>query len=205
MKAALTSITLAVMLWGCATTPSQPKLTRPGDIGHHDSSIVFPEAIGAFRRGEVRTYDAKGRDMSAGYNLTDPRNTIVITVYVYPGPKLISIGSPANVVDTARRRLTGTHFDVIKAEHIKYHPWASLVSEHESALEFRGQSLYGRTAVFKSEELFAYRIQPIVTQAEVYAYGKWIIKFFTTNPAASQGVSVKFIQAFKEEFRRTNE
>lgn len=200
-----TFIALAVMLWGCATSPPQPKSTRPGDVGHHDSGIVFPEAISEFRRGEVRAYDAKGRDMSAAYYLTDPRNQISITVYVYPGPKLISIGSPGNLVDTARKRLTDAHFEAIKADLSKRHPQSSLVSEQESAMQFRGQSLYGRTAAFKSEELFAYKIQPIVTQAEVYAFGKWIIKFRTTSPTASQKASAKSIQSFKEEFCSANE
>jgi hypothetical protein len=201
----LTPITLAVMLWGCVTTFPQSKPISPGDIGHHDSGIVFPEAIGEFRRGKVTTHNTKEQDMSAGYDMADPRNQISITVYIYPGPKLTSIGSPAHVVYIARRRLTDTHFKEIKAEIFKHHSQASLMSEHEAALQFRGQSLYGRIATFKSEELFAGRIQPIVTYAEVYAYGKWIIKFRTTIPAASQEASAKFIQAFKEEFCRTNE
>ena len=117
--------------------------------GHDKANIVFPETVAGFPRGQIHTYDPEGRDMSVGYDMADASNPIAITVYVYPGPRLVSIGSPANVIVIARKRHTDNHFEEVKQEILERRPSPSLVSDQETAIQFRGQPLYGRSATFK--------------------------------------------------------
>jgi hypothetical protein len=201
----IAALLFAMSICGCATIDRQSPPLLPGQVGHRESGIVFPETVAEFSRGEVKLYDAAGQDTSAGYNLAAPTNLVAITVYVYPGPRLISIGSPPDVVAAARKHLTDGHFEGVKGEVVKYHPSATAMSDQETGMTFRGRSLYGRTAAFKAEEVFAGRIQPIVTRAEVYAFGKWIIKFRITYPVASEKAAVESTRAFKREFIRENE
>jgi len=192
-------------LCGCTTFNQQPPTLRPDQKGHRASAIAFPATVGLFPRGEVKLYDAAGEDIGAGYDLRNLLNPVAITVYVYPGPKLLSIGSPPEVIATARKHLTDNHFEAIKRELIKYHPQASATADEEVHVIFRGQSLYGRAAAFRSEELFAGRIQPVVTCAEIYAYGKWIIKFRATYPAATEKSGGESARTFVKDFIRANE
>ena len=72
-------------------------------------------------------------------------------------------------------------------------------------MRFRGESLYGRAATFKLEEFFAGRTQSVVTTAEVYAFGKWVIKFRMTYPTATESAATESISAFKKEFFQEND
>ena len=145
----MSAILCLTLLGGCPGQTVRPRALRPGQVGHHKTGIVFPETVAGLPRGQVRTYDSKGLDMSAGYDLADVRNPVAITVYVYPAPKLVSIGSPADVVATARKHLTDRHFELVKQDILNRTPSASLVSDRETAMVFRGEPLYGRSARFR--------------------------------------------------------
>jgi len=201
----LPMVLLVVFLCGCPATTRGPSNLRPGEMAHAASGILFPEHVLGFARGQIRAYDSSGRDVSVGYDLVDPQNPVVITVYVYPAPKLTSIGSPADVVETVRRKLTDNHFQGVKAEIMRSHPQASLLSERQTAMQFQGQSLYGRSARFKSRERFAHRTQPVISHAEVFAFGKWLIKFRITHPTESEDEAKHSIDEFKTAFCEANE
>lgn len=204
-KRSIATLLFAVAICGCVTTEQRWPTLLPHQKGHQESGIAFPATIGEFPRGEITQYDAVGQNVSAGYDLIDSQNPVAITVYVSLGPKLLSIGSPPDVIATARKHLTDGYFDEVKRQILKYHPNASAVSDAESSMMFRGQSLYGRIATYKSKELFAHRIQPIVSSAEVYAYGKWIIKFRATYPEATEKAGAESTRAFIKEFMQQNE
>ena len=201
----IAALLLAAAVCGCVTDKPNSSPVLQNRKVHRETGIVFPATVGGFSRGEVKLYDAEGADMSAGYDLADPACQVAITVYVYPGPRLISIGSPPAVIATARKHLTDGHFEQVKREVLKYHPHAAAVSDQESSMAFRGQSLYGRIATFKSVEIFAWRTQAIVTQAEVYACGRWIIKYRITYPAALEQAAAESVHAFKKAFIQQNE
>ena len=201
----IASILLTMFFFGCNSFDQSPPPLLPNQKGHRASGIAFPATVGVFPRGEVKIYDAAEEDIGAGYDLRDLLNPVAITVYVYPGPKLLSIGSPPEVIATARKHLTDNHFEDIKREITKHHPHASVTSDAETQVIFRGQSLYGRVAAFSSEELFAGRTQPIVTCAEIYAYGKWIVKFRATYPAATEKSGGESTRTFVKDFIRANE
>jgi len=99
-------VVLALFLAGCPTVPettSGPVFRDAGaSVEHVPSGMMFPNTLGAFVRRSVHQYDATGLDVSAGYNAVDPA-PVTVTVYVYPSPRLVSLGSP----DDVRRERTG--------------------------------------------------------------------------------------------------
>src|SRR5688572_5900640 len=103
---ALLLLPLSILLIGCPARPQpldQPHIIlAEGAYVHEKSGMTFPIAVGDFQRGAVQRYDREGLDVSAGYNLFDSRRQIIATVYVYPAPSLLSIGSPPQTVDSAR-------------------------------------------------------------------------------------------------------
>lgn len=201
----LSALTITLLLCSCFTTREYVRPLTSGQVGHAEAGILFPKHVLDFTRGQFHTYDPEGLDVSMGYDLVNPTNLIAITVYVYPGPKLISIYSPADVIETTRRKLTDIHFQKVKAQVLDYHPETSLVLEQEITMQFQGQSLYGYSATFQSEEYFAHRVQPIISLAEVFAFDKWIIKFRITHPVKSKDQAKQAIEDFKKEFSKANE
>ena len=200
----MSAVLCLMLLSGCPGQTLRPQPLRPDQVGHREAGIVFPETVAGLPCVEVRTYDAKGLDVSAVYALLDVSNPVVVTVYVYPASKLTSIGSPADVVATARRRLTDAHFEQVKREVVKRHPDASLLADTEATMVFRGESLYGRSATFTARDPSAGRTQWIMTHAEVFAFGKWVIKFRVTHPASTEGSAKGMIDAFKRAFCAAN-
>lgn len=196
---------LSIFVCGCPATIRGPGNLRGGEIGHVESGILFPEIVNGFVRGLLRTYDSVGHDVSAGYNLVDTQNPIAITVYVYPAPKLLSFGSPANVVENTRRILMISDFNSMKAQIMKVYPVASILSEREIVLLFRGQSLYRRSLKFSPRERLVYRMLPVIAHVEIFAFGKWLIKFRVTHPIASQDKAKGLIDGFKKAFCKANE
>lgn len=77
-----------------------------GSLVHKPSGIVFPAHVDDFVRDSTHQYKADGSDVSAAYNRVRADGLIAATSYVYPSPRLISIGSPQDVIDKARRHLS---------------------------------------------------------------------------------------------------
>jgi len=197
-------ISCAVFVCGCPgrTLNTGGKLV---DVeGHTGSGIVFPEKINGFRRVNTIVYDEAGKDVSAGYNLEDFHNQIALTLYVYPGPRLVSIGSSDHVIETARRKLTYDHYEVIKAGVVHEHPKAVLSGERDLTMWFRGEHLYGRAAKFTYRQRFAHFPQEVISYAEVFAYGKWIIKFRITHPERTENKAQVAIDNFRRAFAEAN-
>ena len=105
-----------MLLAGCKppqpTYLAQPEVIQAqGAYVHGPSGMTFPTTVGDFQRASITRYDAAGQDMGAGYNLLAPGWAVAATVYVYPAPSLISIGSPSDVVASARATLCKTEFE----------------------------------------------------------------------------------------------
>jgi hypothetical protein len=200
----ISAVLLSIVVCGCPGTARGPGKLGPGEVGHSESGILFPDVVNGFVRGEIRCYDSVGRDVSAGYDLVDVQNLIAMTVYVHPAPKLISIGSSADFVESVRRTLTDSAFEGVKAGIMEVHPDGLLVSEGESEMQFRGKSLYGRSAKFKWRQRFAHQVQPVISHAEIFAFGKWLIKFRATHAVASADKAKETIEEFKKAFCEAN-
>ena len=121
---------LSISLVGCPARPrplAQPQTILTEGSYTHRSGMTFPLAVEGFRRSIVQRYDQEGLDVSAGYDLYDPSHKIAATVYVYPAPSLVSIGSPPEVVETAHARLAKNEFEARKREILQSHPWSRLI------------------------------------------------------------------------------
>jgi hypothetical protein len=136
-------------------------------------------------------YDVAGADVSAGYNFRSPNSTIVATVYVYPAPPLVSIGSPSDVVQSARATLCNSEFARRKNEITAAHRDARLLSEGNAVRPHSGPPVLGKVAEY---EFSAPNREPLRSGIFVYCYigDKWAFEYrFTSQkfPDASEQIS----------------
>jgi len=195
---------LAAALCGCWTTREAVPEPPPKQAGHTGSGMRFPATLDRFARTRVRVYDGTGNDVGVGYDLAGPQTPIAVTLYVYPAPKLVSVGSPEEVAKTAERKLLDAHFAEVKASILRRHKGARLLSEGKTTLRFRGVPLYGRAAAFGMRERFAHRLQPLVSHVAVFSFDRWLIKFRITHPARCSEQAKPLIKAFRDAFCRAN-
>ena len=188
---------MAAVLFGCSTM--RPKhLARPevisaeGNFTHAASGMTFPHSVGDFQRSKVLRYDTENLDMSAGYDLITVMGSVAATIYVYPAPSLISIGSPPNVVAAARDRLAQNEFEARKREVMHFRPGALLIEEREVSLQQGNATYLGKMATFEYEEVFAGQRQLLRSHLYFFCFagGKWVIKYRFTHP--------RFFDATKE-------
>ncbi len=163
----------------------QPEpITVEGRYVHPRSKITIPETVAGFWRGAIVRYDSGDLDISAGYDLRSAARHIVATVYVYPAPRLVSIGSPPEVVAGARAHLAAGEFDRRKREVQQVHPGAQLVEQRDTVRMEGGQSYSGKLAVFEYDEVFAGSKMPLRSCLYVFCYvdSKWAIEYRFTYP-----------------------
>lgn len=173
---------------GCASSEKPPATqtfrTRTADsLAHERSGIEFPATLGGFaREGTLKKYAADGSDVSAGYNYVGPDGAVAATTYVYPSPKLVSIGSPQQVIDTARDKLRKGEFARCKQEIQQAHPQAVLISEGSFTT---GSGRTGSMAEFEYTQPFAGAVQLVKSRLYLLTYvnGRWTVKHRTTFPA----------------------
>jgi hypothetical protein len=179
----------AVFLCGCPTVHPQ-YLERPkpvaaqGTYVHPASKIVMPENIGDFQRGRIFRYDVAGSDESAGYNLVTPLHNVAATVYVFPAPPLVSIGSPPDMVETARVHLTENEFQDRVQEIELAHPGA-VVTDQQDTRQIQGGLLYpGKFAAFEYDDLFGGDRVPLHSYLYLFCFvgDKWAVEYRFTCP-----------------------
>jgi len=184
---------MLLLLAGCPTM-SQHYLAQPqaikaeGSYIHRPSGMTFPQAVGDFHRSAMFDYDMEGFDVSAGYDLTDFSRAITATVYVYPAPSLISIGSPADVVASARATLTQGEFDKREREIFQAHPDAEKINESVVSLQQSGKSYSGKMASFEFEDFFGGQRLMLSSRLYLFCYvgDKWAIEYRFTYPKNSK-------------------
>src|ERR1700712_4291255 len=181
------SFGLALIAAAClpACPLAAEELHPEGPFTEPATGMTFPQAIGDFQRVNVYKYNPDGSDESAGYNRMTPGSEIAMTVYVFPSPPLLSIGSPKEVVDGAREHLCNDQFHNIEQEVMQAHPTAVLLSEDAVSLNQLGRDFAGHKAVYKLDDL------PWVgpsqgTRSEAYAFcfvsGKWTVEYRVDSP-----------------------
>ena len=185
---AILFVGLAIGTTGCpsANGPSVRETFRaagPDSLVHEQSDISFPVRLGDFtREGALKKYAPDGSDVSAGYNYVGPDGAIAATTYVYPSPKLVSIGSPQYVIDDARAKLSRDEFARCKQELQRAHPQATLVSEGPFTAE-SGRA--GLMAEYQYTDLFAGAVQPVRSRLYLLTYinSRWTVKHRITFAA----------------------
>lgn len=176
-------------LAGCPSANTQ-YLVKPesidvsGPYSHGQSGMMFPVTVGEFIRGTITRFDAQGLNTSVGYNLYQIPKAAAATIYVYPSPSIVSIGSPENVVESGRSTLCQNEYEARKREIISAHPGAKLLNEDVLASPKNGVIGTGKTATFEYEEVFAGVRQPLHSRLDMFCYinGKWTVKYRFTYP-----------------------
>jgi len=198
---------VSLPLLGCPMKPkylTQPEVIKAeGTYTHTSSGMTFPPRVGDFQRGTVLRYDTEGLDESVGYNLVVPFGAVASTVYVYPAPPLISIGSPPAVVATARAMLSQGEFEKRKKEILLSHPGARLIHEKSVSLPQGSVTYSGKMATLEFEDVLAGRRQALRSDLYLFCYvdGKWAIKYRFTYPRDLD--VAKEIEAFMQNLRWT--
>lgn len=184
-------ILLSSLLAGCPARPrplNQPQVIfAEGAYTHERSGMTFPLAVGDFRRSLVQRYDQDGLDLSAGYDLyLRQEKKIAVTVYVYPAPPLVSIGSPPGTVASARTFLAKSEFEARKREVLQSRPGARLIEDTEISVPIGGTLRVGRMATFEYEDQFAGQRQSLRSHLCMLNFvgGTWAIKYRITYPAS---------------------
>jgi hypothetical protein len=150
------------------------------------TGMSYPEAVGDFQRVSVIRYKPDGSDESAGYNRVVPLQEIVMTVYVFPSPRLLSFGSPRDVIEDARNRLCTGHFKTIQNEVTTAHPDAVLLQEGPTSLVQGTAKHDGHFAAYKlTNQKFAGR-ENVLARSDVYVFcyagGKWTVEYRIDYP-----------------------
>jgi hypothetical protein len=185
---ALLLLSISTLFVGCPPRPrpiDQPQVIfSDGAYVHEKSGMTFPIAVGDFQRGAIQRYDQEGWDISTAYGLFDARRQIAVTVYVYPAPSLVSIGSPPQTVDSARSFLAKNEFEARKREITHPRPGARLIEDTELSIPIGGTVRVGRMATFEYEEKFAGKLQAVKSHLCMFNYvgGKWALKYRITYP-----------------------
>ncbi|MCC6140819.1 MAG: hypothetical protein IT389_09430 [Nitrospira sp.] len=180
---------LALLLAACPTRPRplhQPQvIIAYGAYTHEKSGMTFPIAVGEFHRAGIQRYDQDGQDISVGYNLLDDRRQIIATVYVYPAPPLVSIGSPPETVASVRTHLSKQEFETRKREVLQPRPGARLIEDTDISIPVGGIVRTGRMATFEYDEHFLGKKQSLRSHLFLFNFvgGKWAIKFRISYPS----------------------
>ena len=195
-----------LVLCGCPSVPmrplahSEPVAVR-GAYVHSGSRITMPESVAGFQRATVLRYDADGLDVSSAYNFANAAYEIAATVYVYPAPSLVSIGSPPEVVAGAKAHLTEEEFERRKQEIQRAHPGATLIEQRDTVRAESGRSYPGKLAVFEYQGVFAGSKMALRSHLYVFCYvgGKWAVEYRFTRPTGQD--ADRKIQEFIEKWR----
>jgi hypothetical protein len=185
---AVLTVSLSLFLAGCPARPrplSQPEaIVAEGAYVHEKSGMTLPLTVGDYRRTAVLRYDQQSLDVSAEYDLYDGRGKIAATVYVYPAPSLLSIGSPTNTVASARVILTNREFEARKQEILHAHPGGKLMEDTEISIPIGGATRVGRIANFEYEHNFAGQYQMVRSHLCMFNFvgGEWALKYRITYP-----------------------
>lgn len=181
---------ISVSLLGCTTMKTKP-LSSPQPINevgiyqHTKSGFIFPNTIGSFQRSQLNRYDEDGLDVSAGYDLAALGGGVAATIYIYPSPQILSIGSGPEVVATTRGLLSEREFSGIKQSILQAHPGATTIHSGRTDTQQGGKTYQGYVAEFEFSGSFAGRPQLLRSQFYMFTYvdGKWTVKYRFTYPA----------------------
>lgn len=192
-------IIFVTTLLGCQSIQANiptPIYTTSGDYTHPESGMVFPESIGAFHRVQITQYTPKEKDVGVGYNINNHSFPISATVYIYPAPGIISIGSPPDVIEGARKHLFRNHFDVVKNDIMACHIDAKLISDNDCTITMGKHYRNGRKATFELAYTFGTQRQDSISELYLFQNGKWFIKYRFTFPKTAKTESETAIADF---------
>jgi hypothetical protein len=150
------------------------------------TGMTYPVSVGDFQRVTIIRYKDDGSDESAGYNRYTPGTEIGATVYVFPSPSLVSIGSPQNVIDGARAHLCDSQFLAVQNEIKGAHPDAVLVSQGDVTLTQADAAYKGHEAFYTLTNANFFGRHQVPSRSDVYVFcyagGKWTVEYRIDYP-----------------------
>ena len=182
-------IAAAALAFALAPAASaQPRsIERPGTIPHAAANAYFPERVGEFQRSDVVQYDETGDDVSASYNLVRGNDRLLISVYVYPAPRIGSAPGSGRSADVARANMCRQQITdvgrVIETQP-QYRDARRIEDGSAAAVEGLGPGLNLRT-VHSFTGPFSGRDQAVRSETNLYCYvaGRWLVKYRASSNA----------------------
>lgn len=187
-------------LISCVTSPSQhyapQNIQISGEYRQESSGVVFPEQMQGFNRVSITKFDAKAEDVGVGYNHYGKQ--VALTLYSFPAPKVMSFGSPQEVIDTAKRNLFLNVYERSKQDILQGHQNSKLILERDHILE-QGQAKHsGLHASFKYYENHAGKYQEVSSHLYLFQVGDILFKYRISYPVNidSEREVVGFMKSF---------
>ncbi|MGE0739721.1 MAG: hypothetical protein AB7O98_00135 [Hyphomonadaceae bacterium] len=182
--AALCAVLMAPPAAAQSNVPVAPDQTYV----HAASGMSFPPSVGEFRRGRVARYAEDGSDESVGYGRIAPGGEIIVTVYVYPAPQVIDLGSAPDTIVAARLLACSNEFDTVQAQIEQAYRDEQLVTETSADLVQAGANHLGFHATYTltSPDFMGRRHEPLRSEAYLFCHvgGAWSVKYRISYPAA---------------------
>lgn len=169
---------LAVALAGCPAPGVSPYPMRVPDIGE---SADYPAHAAGFERDSILSYAPGNIDVSVGYNMLTPEAQIVSTIYISDRsvfPEVLQAENP----DAAL-------FELTKDSLRQYHLGATLLREDSITLVKDGREYQARRGVFRYEDSFMGRRQPVYSVLMLWRHGDDFITLRSTTPYAQRHLS----------------
>lgn len=184
------SIACLCFLSACVTTDPYggTRTTQPSRTEVYTnaaSQFRFPPRIGGFAREQVTQFDRQGQDVGVGYNHLG--HGIAMTVFVYP------------ILQRAPDDTLNGHFSTCKAEVLRRHSGAQLVSEDAVQISPGGVQRSGHHATFTYTEMFANQRQAVRSELFLFTHGQRFIKYRATYPVGQQAAAEPVLRAFIDE------
>jgi hypothetical protein len=187
--ALLCVISLFVTACNSTSAPNSPPATvEPPDgyYTHTGSGFRFPEAVRTFTRIGIDTYDSSGDNISVGYN--SQSYLVAATVYVYPAGEVTPSGSPPSEMQ----------FGAVKLEVERAHPQATLLID-DARVSLA--NAVGIKATYRFEAAFAGANRSLISEAYLFGFDAWFVKYRFTYPEASAGEATTQINQFMDSLR----
>jgi hypothetical protein len=175
------AVSVAIVLLAACAASRQPFIpgVAPGELIHRHSGFVFPARIGSFGRVTGRQYDARGQDISIGYNGDIPS---VVTIYVYP----------------ANERDLESSLTAQSAEILTSYPGARITGRR--TVQVTPSDINAESVTFTFSTLFMGKEQPLHSELVLARHGDNFIKYRITYPVAIADLagedSSRFLQRF---------
>lgn len=107
---------------------------------------------------------------------------VVLHLYVYPAPKVMSLGSPQHVVDLAKQKVFQRAFEDTKYQVMAINPDAETVSEGPHQLTQGEQAYSGMHAEFKYDTNFGGQVRTVSSHLYLFQVDDTLFKYRVTTP-----------------------
>jgi hypothetical protein len=175
------------------STDSEP-LGRPvpmkisGPLIHEPSGFEFPESYDSFSRTLVLRYDTAGLDMSVHYNDKWADCKLATTFYVYPTPRMSSIGAPPDMTTSVQEGWLEEQIQSSKYAIKYYHPSLQSLTTGTTTTPTTDGNLNGRLLTFQEAGKFS--------EQRVFVYKTvWFIKYRFTYPESCRTEATSRIES----------